>query len=58
MLIKKDPMARTQGFELNVNINSATENNEVSEVALEMELCDDISLFEHVCITGHRIFNN
>lgn len=51
-------MSVVQGFDLNVQINSADEKTEVSEIALEMELCDDISLFEYVCIMGHRILNN
>lgn len=29
-------------------------DGDVSEIALEMELCEPVSLFEFVCIHGHR----
>lgn len=41
---------------MNVNINS-TEQTNAAEIALEMELCDDQSLFDFVCIMSHRVLS-
>ncbi|CAL6058152.1 Kinase [Hexamita inflata] len=51
LIIKRETADQT-GFQTNVNINSA---NQASEIALEMELCDDQSLFDFVCIQTHRV---
>jgi len=52
-IIIKRELPSVSGFDLQPNINST--EYKTAEIALEMELCDDQSLFDYICIQSHRV---